>query len=135
MLAQGSIIFFLFSGILKWILMLINLILINIDICEIECRIKMLYLNKTVAIWKLAFCILFLYRLGHGPCPCRGGNIPVTPWLGNPPDVGWWKLDVENLYKLNIIKLHMTKSGCYDRYTLKYTKEKAFKAVFTIYFN
>lgn len=29
----------------------------------------------------------------------------------------------------------MTKSGRYDRYTLKYTKEKAFKAVFTIYFN
>lgn len=46
-----------------------------------------------------------------------------------------WELDAENLYILNIIKLHMTKSGRYDRYTLKYTKEKAFKVVFTIYFN
>lgn len=46
-----------------------------------------------------------------------------------------WKLDVENLYKVNIIKLNMTKSGRYDRYTLKYTKEKAFKAVFTINLN
>lgn len=64
----------------------------------------MLYLNEGLVIWKFFFCPLFLYRLGHGYSPCRGGDIPVTPWLGHLPGVGMLEVRSQGFFRLGFVK-------------------------------